>query len=293
MTTRTRPAAAQALITTTAITEIQPSNALTDLRERLKIEHAAVNGAMNESLIHAMAAGDILIEAKAQLKHGQWLPWLKMSGVSERTAQRYVRLARCRADIEAKSDTMSDLGVSGALAMLAVRRDVDDPVARLSVGLADHTADSSFDFYADITARESEVKASEKLLAEAEAAIVKTISLVKDRPALPESLESESKQFSERICAACREYIAAAAAEMGLTEAELDWFCSAINDLKAQGVDYEERTRALVPEFIRIAREPRPGPSSFVVVSKVRDIASEWLCCVEQRVAQIVTDNER
>jgi hypothetical protein len=61
---------------------------------------------------------------------------------------------------------------------------------------------------------------------------------------------------------------------MGLTEAELDWFCSAINDLKEQGVDYEERTRALVPEYIRIAREPRPGPSSFVVVSKVRDIAT-------------------
>src|SRR5215467_3442763 len=144
---------ADGLITTTAITKIEPSNSLTDLRERLKIEHAAVNGAMNESLIHAMAAGDILIEAKAQLKHGQWLPWVKMSGVSERTAQRYVRLARCRADIEAKSDTVSDLGLSGALAMLAVRRDAGDPIARLSAGLADHTADSSFDFFAYTTAR--------------------------------------------------------------------------------------------------------------------------------------------
>jgi Protein of unknown function (DUF3102) len=67
-------------------------NALADLRERLKVEHAAVSTALKHGVEHAMAAGDILIEAKDQLKHGQWLPWLETSGVSERTAQRYIRL---------------------------------------------------------------------------------------------------------------------------------------------------------------------------------------------------------
>ena len=48
--------------------------------ERLKAEHTAAAGALKSSLRHAMAAGDILIEAKEQLKHGHWLPWLQ-SGV--------------------------------------------------------------------------------------------------------------------------------------------------------------------------------------------------------------------
>jgi hypothetical protein len=277
------------MTTAAVLTEIGPSNSLTDLRERLKVEHAAVNGAMNESLIHAMAAGDILIEAKAQLKHGQWLPWLKTSGVSERTAQRYIRLARCRADIEAKSDTVSDLGVTGALAMLAVRRDVDDPVTCLQLGLADNATDRSFDLFADITARESKIKAVRKLRDEACAAVEEIISLgdalKKDRPVLLESLRSEFEQFLERFCAASREYRVAVAAEMGLTDVELDRFCSRIDDLKARGVNEKERARLLVPEFIP-TREPRPAPSSFVAMSKMRDIASEALRCLKQRAAQ-------
>jgi hypothetical protein len=53
------------------------SNSLTDLAFRIRAEHEAVAGAIRQTLTHAMAAGDLLIEAKAQLKHGQWLPWLK------------------------------------------------------------------------------------------------------------------------------------------------------------------------------------------------------------------------
>jgi hypothetical protein len=61
-------------------TDLFKSNSLADLRERLKAEHTAAAGALKSSLRHAMAAGDILIEAKEQLKHGHWLPWLQ-SGV--------------------------------------------------------------------------------------------------------------------------------------------------------------------------------------------------------------------
>jgi len=51
-----------------------------------------------------MAAGDLLTQAKAQVPHGQWLPWLHdHCTISERTAQLYTKnhsrrlLATCRA----------------------------------------------------------------------------------------------------------------------------------------------------------------------------------------------------
>jgi hypothetical protein len=40
-----------------------------------------------------IAAGKLLIEAKALAGHGAWLPFLTEAGVSARTAQRYMRLA--------------------------------------------------------------------------------------------------------------------------------------------------------------------------------------------------------
>jgi len=82
-----------------AQSKVEASNLLPDLRERLKAEHAAVGTALRRSVERSMAAGDILLEAKAQLGHGEWLPWLASCDISERTAQRYMRLARHRAVI--------------------------------------------------------------------------------------------------------------------------------------------------------------------------------------------------
>jgi hypothetical protein len=115
------------------------SNSLVDLAARIRAEHEAAGGALKRSLQHAMAAGELLLEAKVQLKHGQWLPWLESCGISERTAQRYIRLVHNRETIEAKSDNMSDLSVSGALAMIAAPRD------ELSAHFAQSAADSAFD----------------------------------------------------------------------------------------------------------------------------------------------------
>lgn len=48
-----------------------------------------------ESMVeHAIRAGEALISAKAQLEHGQWLPWLAANfDGSEATAQRYMQMA--------------------------------------------------------------------------------------------------------------------------------------------------------------------------------------------------------
>jgi Protein of unknown function (DUF3102) len=56
---------------------LEQSNSLTDLAASIRAVHEACSVATKRGLHHAVAAGKLLIEAKAQLKHGQWLPWLR------------------------------------------------------------------------------------------------------------------------------------------------------------------------------------------------------------------------
>lgn len=61
--------------------------------------------------------GRRLIEAKAQLAHGEWLPWLKEKvEFSEATAQRFMKIAKEYPN----PSPVTDLGVSKALALLAL-----------------------------------------------------------------------------------------------------------------------------------------------------------------------------
>jgi hypothetical protein len=92
------------------------SNSLADLAARINAEHEAAGGALKRSLQHAIAAGELLLEAKDQLKHGQWLPWLKgHCQISERTVRLYMRVAKNTAQI----GNVADLTVRGAVALLA------------------------------------------------------------------------------------------------------------------------------------------------------------------------------
>ena len=99
-------------------------NSLPDLAARIRAEHEAVSAHFANALEHAVAAGDLLIEAKARLGHGEWLPWLEANcRVPERTCQHYMRLAR-RID---KSATLADLTVTEALDLIAEPRPVEPP----------------------------------------------------------------------------------------------------------------------------------------------------------------------
>ncbi|BAK99598.1 hypothetical protein OBV_24000 [Oscillibacter valericigenes Sjm18-20] len=61
--------------------------------------------------------GKRLIEAKAQLSHGEWLPWLREKvDFSERSASNFMRIAREYQN----SQTIADLGAAKALALLAL-----------------------------------------------------------------------------------------------------------------------------------------------------------------------------
>jgi hypothetical protein len=67
-----------------------------------------------------MAAGDLLLEAKAQLPHGQWAEWLEANcAASARTARAYMQLAKQRAEVEAKMAESAIMTVDAALQFLA------------------------------------------------------------------------------------------------------------------------------------------------------------------------------
>lgn len=65
-----------------------------------------------------LTIGRCLIEAKEQLPHGEWLPWLsEQVGYSDRQAQRFMQLAHGYAS---NPTALSDLGATKALALLAL-----------------------------------------------------------------------------------------------------------------------------------------------------------------------------
>lgn len=93
---------------------------LTTLATQINGAHEAAVSAVGSALAHASLAGDLLIQAKGQVPHGEWLPWLSKncSGISPRTAQGYMQLARKWPELE-KRDDVALLSVRRALAILA------------------------------------------------------------------------------------------------------------------------------------------------------------------------------
>lgn len=71
---------------------------------RINAEHRAATADAESAVAHARRCGELLLEARSQAEHGQWLLWLAQHcpEVSEWTAQAYMRVARAPA-IEADS----------------------------------------------------------------------------------------------------------------------------------------------------------------------------------------------
>lgn len=112
-------------------------NRLPILAAEITTAHEGARAAAKASLASALVAGAKLIEAKALTGHGEWLPWLKTNmPFSERTASRYMRLARHRDVIE--TGHVADLAIRGACEALAdVRPDFSELVADIEADLAD------------------------------------------------------------------------------------------------------------------------------------------------------------
>jgi hypothetical protein len=109
------------------------SNTLIDLAARIRAEHELVIALMQQSLERAMAVGDLLIEAKVQVKeHGElWLPWIRdHCQLSERTVQQYMRLAKNRAFIQSKLADAANMSIAAAVQLLAPPKDGDEELAQ-------------------------------------------------------------------------------------------------------------------------------------------------------------------
>ena len=92
------------------------TNSLNDLVQRIAAEHKAVALALRSALGHAIAAGELLIEAKAKVRHGQWLHWLaENTGIPKRTAAHYMALARRRQKFCDQNGNTLPLSVNEAL----------------------------------------------------------------------------------------------------------------------------------------------------------------------------------
>jgi hypothetical protein len=77
-------------------------------------------------LEHARNAGVLLVQAKEQFRHGEWLPWLKANvRFSERTAQAYMRVAKRWKELEAKAQGLADLTFEDGLKLLAEPKEAE------------------------------------------------------------------------------------------------------------------------------------------------------------------------
>ncbi len=102
----------------------QGSNRLPVLAAEIRRAHAGVEDAAKTAAERAIEAGQALVEAKALLKHGEWLPWLQEHcALSERVAQLYMRIAGSGL----KSETVSLLGLKAAAK--AITFQLPDPFA--------------------------------------------------------------------------------------------------------------------------------------------------------------------
>jgi hypothetical protein len=86
------------------------SNRLPVLAVAIKDAHKEAVAALQTSSERALAAGEMLVEAKGLVGHGRWRSWLKSLGISERSAQRYMMLHRAGL----KPAIVTDLGVASA-----------------------------------------------------------------------------------------------------------------------------------------------------------------------------------
>ncbi len=86
-------------------------------------EHRLARAAACSALSHARRAGELLLDAKARLPHGAWLPWVQsLDDLSPRTAQAYMRLAAHWSEVKAKAQHVAHLPLRQALRLLAEPR---------------------------------------------------------------------------------------------------------------------------------------------------------------------------
>ena len=137
-----------------------------------------------------LTIGRCLIDAKAMLSHGEWLPWLsERVGYSEKTAQNFMRLAREFSNPQA----IADLGATKALKLLALPADEREKF------VADHNVIdmTTRQLEAAIRERDEAVKAAQAAKADAAAAEEARAKMAEDMAVVNASLK-DARQERER-----------------------------------------------------------------------------------------------
>jgi Protein of unknown function (DUF3102) len=110
------------MLDTSSRANFKPTAKIDDLDALAKevSKHLQASAAAAQNFLeHAIAAGDALIRAKAQVKHGDWLKWLKLlksCDLSPNTAERYMKLARHRDELN--SARVPNLSLRAALKLV-------------------------------------------------------------------------------------------------------------------------------------------------------------------------------
>lgn len=145
-------------------TELEALDELFDQRD-IDIITEEINFYKQQAGIAILEIGKRLVEAKAQLSHGEWLPWLeKKVEFSERSAQQYIRLWK----EYGKSATVADLGVRKALVLLALPESEREDFAGEK-----HDVNGEEKTVSDMTVKELEKAIAERNAAREEAALAK------------------------------------------------------------------------------------------------------------------------
>lgn len=101
-----------------------PSVDSADLVTRIEAEHAAVGLALQSALSHAIACGELLIEAKRRFgEYGEWRPWLTANcSVSARSARVYMALARRLKQLTDENGGVLPISLRQALDLINTQR---------------------------------------------------------------------------------------------------------------------------------------------------------------------------
>jgi len=124
--------------------ERRKAEELSQLATKARQAHGIVANSTKVVLQHAITAGNALNEAKSKVGHGKWLAWLEENcpDISDRTAERYMKLADGRPQLEkklqdpVKFDTMSNLTINEALRL------IDEPDGEQSAAASAETQET-------------------------------------------------------------------------------------------------------------------------------------------------------
>lgn len=208
-------------------TELEALDELFDQRD-IDIITEEINFYKQQAGMAILEIGKRLAEAKSQLSHGEWLPWLEEKvEFSERSAQQYMRLWK----EYGKSATVADLGVRKALVLLAL------PESEREEFAAENHA-------ADMTAKELEEAVRQRKIAELKAdSAQRELDKQRETAAQAEEDAAKAREAAEQAASdvqAAKDTALAAQEELARVRLELEKLRSRPVDVAVQKVDASE-----------------------------------------------------